>query len=262
MIYKRKIDGTNDEYILDTDKLKNIEMPVYSPYVRKAFFLREYKQANIFTDFQLKYDTKTFAEISGELLLPKGYKSPKVKARITYDNLIDILEWSISEDKNVMYNPLMEKYLTAIYKALLCGISDDIIDMNKIYPMTGFLIKGDDIIAISNTVSFIKMNDDGSLYVQLDKFKGTPMSVLKDDAYFVLILMNDEGEYVIKHIAKAVRASNTSIYANVSVNEKRVAKEVIDMCDDVIDKYGKDHLNAYFIDKMEKKEGCDIFGAF
>lgn len=261
MILKEKVG--EDEYILDTSKLKDIDFPFYTPYHRTAYCVPADK--SVYLPIRFKFENKGrgdgMAAISAKLVLPED-GNITVRAGISYKNILAAMVNAAEEDTSLFSQAVIAKTMKlaadSIYAGLEtmdCGLVVDKISRN--YPAFLFS-KKNGLIGIAKSV--MEEADDDSLTITLKGANGPFLQEFhsQKDLTVEVVLLDENGEKKLasEGIVKAVNGNDVAIQKskNAFVQQNKVLE-----CKCIYKQY-RDNLMNYFLDKEEQERSDDNLG--
>lgn len=252
MILKEKVG--EDEYILDTTKLKDIEFPFYTPCHKSAYCVPADK--SVYLPVKFRFENKgrgeKMATVSAKLMLPGGGEIT-AKVDISYDDILAAITNAIEEDASLFSQAAIAKAMQssseAVYNAVMSDDYGLILGKSKRnYPV--FLFQRNSLIAVTNTSEWSLDGED--LVITMENSAGTFLRAFKDekDRSVSIVVIDDDGNAEFASLGTVQVINGNSIKVKKEKNTAPSRKTILD-CEDIYKKYKDNYMN-YFLDKEDK----------
>lgn len=258
MILKEKVG--EDEYILDTTKLKDIEFPFYTPYNKSAYYVPSDKSVYLPIKFFFENEGRVegMANICARLTLPEDGHID-VKLGIKYADIKDAMVRAATKDESLFEQPElsapMEK-LADTLNSIAQAHCIDLVMQAQEHELPVFLFQRGKLIAVAK--KSVWDVDDEHLVLTMKSAAGPFLRAFQTeaDSRVSVIVLTEDGEVQLASHGTVVNIKGTDIKIEKEKNSAP-SRKTVNECVRIYEEYEDNFMN-YFLDK-EDEEGRDEF---
>ena len=258
MILKEKVG--EDEYVLDTSKLKDIEFPFYTPYNKSAYYVPSDKSVYLPIKFFFENEGKCegVANICARLTLPEDGHID-VKLGIKYADIKDAMVRAATEDESLFEQPELSAPMGKLADTLNSIAQVHCIDLvmqAQEHELPVFLFQRGKLIAVAK--KSVWDVDDEHLVLTMKRAAGPFLRAFQTeaDSRVSVIVLTEDGEVQLVSHGTVVNIKGTDIKIEKKKNSAP-SRKTVNECVRIYEEYEDNFMN-YFLDK-EDEEGRDEF---
>lgn len=258
MLLKEKVG--DDEYVLDTSKLKDIEFPFYTPYNRSAYYVPSDKSVYLPIKFGFDKGTKKdTGKICAKMPLPDG-EEIKAQIEIALEDIMAAMVSALQEGESLFHKAEIARCMKVLAESVYRTAQqqdDDIVMQSCEHTFPTFLFQRNNLIAVSDASLWTV--EDEHLVVTMQKSAGTFLRAFKsdEDRQVSIIALDSDGNQKIASLGTVVSVHGNEIRIRKEKN-KYPSSITIRSCEEIYKKYKNNYMN-YFLDKEEEERGEGTF---